>query len=126
MCTAARAAWATTLFLTAVAAYAGPAAATVVATPSLQKADSQYFNCRVLNLGKKQISVTLEIRSSSGGALSSLDRDVNPGWTESVSYFDSASIGYCVVTGKFSKKKILATFCVTNVTSECFTAVSAP
>lgn len=78
---------------------------------ALSKDFADAFTCRIVNGDTKPLSVTMELKDSSGTLLASSDVTISPGETSSVGYDGTTNIAYCVITGKTSKSKTPATFC---------------
>jgi len=108
---------------------ASTAGAAVKTTPALQKGQADYFVCRVLNAGPKQLSgLALRIHDSNGSVLAVASPIApSPGSTTSVAYFGNDQVGYCTLEGAFARKRALLTFCaVRSGETICENAVGDP
>ncbi len=89
------------------------ASAGELVTPLLDKETFDDFACMVYNGGPKPIDVTIEIFDAEFAASNAgpANRTIQPGRrARLVTSFGGDSL--CRVTGKFSRKKTLVTFCV--------------
>jgi len=115
--------------LMGVAGLAGTANAGTITTPTLQKADADYFVCRVVNTGLTPRDVIIETRSGTGAAANGpFSYTIPPGQSVAQLYaLDNHNVAYCVVTGQTSKTKTLVTFCTrANGAERCDATVTAP
>lgn len=81
-------------------------------TPTLQKADTEVFTCRVVNTGKRPNAIDIVILGSKGTPLETQKSvTLAPGATTSDISRTKNMVGYCKVTAKSSPNDVLVTLC---------------
>lgn len=116
--------------LAGVAGLASVASAGTITTPPLEKANGDYFMCRVLNTGTTDRDVVIETRSASGsGAANGPFSYTVPagGSVAQLAVGNFYNTAFCIVTGETSKTKMKVSFCVKNSGGDrCDTTVTVP
>src|SRR5438046_7899791 len=75
---------------------------TVLMTPSLNTTNlNNTLDCRIVNAGKKTISVLVEMLNQEGAVLASNQFDVPPGGARATELTDTVASASCRFTGKF-------------------------
>lgn len=93
------------LVLPLAVVFVGAALAVELWTPPLRN-EGDIMSCQILNLGPTAIQVTAELFDA-GSLVSSGTLNVQPGWTQNVTYTSSTVYGaYCKFTFNGSKKKV--------------------
>jgi hypothetical protein len=115
--------------LAGMAGLTGVAHAGTIATAPLQKADADYFVCRVMNSGSTPRDVVIEIHSGTGEAANGpFSYTIPAGQSVSQLYTGSFhDVASCVVTGQTSKNKTQVAFCIRpNGVERCEATATAP
>ena len=103
---------------------ASPVAATTVITSALKNGfgDFDTFVCMVRNSGNKATpsDVTIELVGFSGSTIASAGPlSLLPGDPRTLIWISAEDVAYCRVTGTFSKRKTLITFCSSDTSGTC-------
>lgn len=115
-----------TITLAAIATIPAPARAATIITAVFSPGPAQTnLLCMALNAGKKAKEVTIEIVSTTTGAVEASNTLIrNPGQIVVTSDF-SPTTSFCRVTG-LGKKNVRVTFCARDVTNNCTQVITAP
>jgi hypothetical protein len=118
-----RIAW---LCAVSILAAASPAWATTLVSPSVSVTNvDNTLDCRLVNAGKKPISVLFEIVNGDGVVSSSDTFEVPAGGARALALVDTNLAGHCRFTGKFPKKGVRATISVLDELSRTISIAPA-
>ncbi len=114
-----------TVAATLIAGLAIPALGATISSPPvwIEQNDGQSIRCMSTNLGTKEIEALVQVVDIAGNVANSLNVALVAGASSSAGFQGFNGLLRCVITGKFSKRKMAVTACArvttTGVSETC-------